>query len=243
MAETGIELPVVPPSLEPTKVPSKVKSLGEVTTAATKTRVKKQVLHPPVSEMVCTAIKELGERRGSSLQGIKGYIFATYNVNNNRIAPHIKTFIKKGVESGKLLQKSGTGATGRFRLAKEPKTKKAPAKKEKVPKKTVAKKDVKKSNPKIQKGGAKTAKASASKKKVSKKPTKASSKTAGRRKPVTKGTRSKLGTGKKANLSPRQLKKAKTEKLSRQVANVKKATVAFKKANNKLATAKKSAAK
>ncbi len=112
--------------------------------------------HPPVAQMVSAAIKNLKDRKGSSLAAIKKYISANYKADASKLAPFIRRYLKKAVESGKLSQVKGTGASGSFRLpkvekkekkvkkpaakkAKKPKTKKPAAKKAKTPKKAAKK--------------------------------------------------------------------------------------------------------
>ena len=50
--------------------------------------------HPPAAVMVATAIESLKERSGSSLQAIKKYIAANYNVDMDRQLPFIKRALK-----------------------------------------------------------------------------------------------------------------------------------------------------
>merc|ERR1711881_319046 len=71
---------------------------------------------------------------------IKKYIAANYKVDIVKISPFIRKALKKGVESKKLLQTKGTGASGRFKLAAAA----AKPKKAKNPKKKAAKKPAKK---------------------------------------------------------------------------------------------------
>lgn len=115
--------------------------------------------HPPVAEMVTTAIKTLKDRKGSSLQAIKKYIADNYKVDMVRISPHIKKFLKGAVESGKLVQPKGKGASGSFKLgaaAKAEKPKKKPAAKKAT--KPKADKSAKKPAPKKAKTPKKAAK-------------------------------------------------------------------------------------
>ncbi|XP_031839374.2 uncharacterized protein LOC116429949 [Nomia melanderi] len=72
--------------------------------------------HPPTSEMVSTAIKELKDRKGSSLQAIKKYIASTYKVDGEKLAPFIKRYLKSAVTSGAVVQTKGKGASGSFKL-------------------------------------------------------------------------------------------------------------------------------
>ena len=124
--------------------------------------------HPPVAQMVNAAIKNLKERKGSSLSAIKKYINANYKADAAKLAPFIRRYLKKGVETGKLSQVKGTGASGSFRLNKpdkpEKKAKKPAAKKVKKAKKPAAKKA------KTPKKAAKPKKAKTPKKPAAKKP-------------------------------------------------------------------------
>ncbi|XP_076669252.1 uncharacterized protein LOC143369326 [Andrena cerasifolii] len=83
--------------------------------------------HPPTSEMVNSAIKDLKDRKGSSLQAIKKYIASTYKVDGEKLAPFIKRYLKTAVTSGAVVQTKGKGASGSFKLsgapAKGPETK------------------------------------------------------------------------------------------------------------------------
>lgn len=72
--------------------------------------------HPPTSEMVTAAIKELKDRKGSSLQAIKKYIVSTYKVDGEKVAPFIKRYLKAAVVSGTVVQTKGKGASGSFKL-------------------------------------------------------------------------------------------------------------------------------
>ena len=130
--------------------------------------------HPPVAQMVNAAIKNLKERKGSSLSAIKKYINANYKADAAKLAPFIRRYLKKGVETGKLSQVKGTGASGSFRLNKpdkpEKKAKKPAAKKVKKAKKPAAKKA------KTPKKAAKPKKAKTPKKKPAAKKPKAAAK-------------------------------------------------------------------
>lgn len=117
-------------------------------TTPVKKVAKKVAEHPPVAEMVKTALKELKDRKGSSLAAIKKHIVANNKVADiSKLAPFIKKFLKKAVEDGKVLQVKGTGASGSFKINKEkeekPKKPTVPKKKtetKKQEKKTVASK-------------------------------------------------------------------------------------------------------
>jgi histone H1/5 len=108
------------------------------------------ISHPKVSVMVVEAIKALRERKGSSLQAIKKYIAEFYKVDADKLARFIKDYLRSGTEKGELIQVTGTGATGSFRLP--PKNPRAPAapkvKMASPPKKAVAKKPAAAEKPK-----------------------------------------------------------------------------------------------
>ena len=130
---------------------------------AKKAAPKKPAAHPPTSEMVKAAIAGLKERKGSSLAAIKKYIAANYKVDVEKLSPFIRRFIKKAVADGKLIQKTGTGCSGSFRLGAEPK-------KPKVAKKPAAKKAKKPAAKKAKKPAAKKAAKKPAAKKAAKKP-------------------------------------------------------------------------
>jgi histone H1/5 len=119
---------------------------------------------PKTSEMVISALGNLKERNGSSLQAIKKYIAANYAVDAEKLAPFIRKALKASVVSGKLVQTKGKGASGSFKLN-------AAVKKEK-PKKVkaavIAKKPKTAANKKPKTAAA--AAAAAKKPKVAKKP-------------------------------------------------------------------------
>ncbi|XP_012229239.1 histone H1B-like [Linepithema humile] len=73
---------------------------------------------PPTSEMVTAAIKDLKDRKGSSLQAIKKYIVANYKMDAEKVAPFIKRYLKTAVTSGAVVQTKGKGASGSFKLPK-----------------------------------------------------------------------------------------------------------------------------
>jgi len=133
--------------------------------------------HPTVAVMVDAAIKNLKERKGSSLVAIKKYINANYKADAAKLAPFIRRYLKKSVETGRLSQVKGTGASGSFRLNKdekkttEKKAKKPAAKKAKKAKKPAAAKKAK--TPKKAAKKAKTPKKAAKKPAAAAKPKKA----------------------------------------------------------------------
>lgn len=138
--------------------------------------------HPPTSEMVTAAIKELKDRKGSSVQAIKKYIASTYKVDGEKFAPFIKRYLRAAVTSGAVVQTKGKGASGSFKLSTNkpaPKGKvkrvapKPTAETKKLPEKKVTKKAP------VTKKAAETKKTTAEKKPA---PTKKTAKTAAAKK-------------------------------------------------------------
>ncbi|XP_055622659.1 histone H1-like [Toxorhynchites rutilus septentrionalis] len=82
---------------------------------------KKLATHPPVSEMVESAIKSMKERNGSSLYAIKKYIDTQYKCDVVKLSHFIKQSLKTGVLKGNLVQTKGIGASGSFKIKKQPK--------------------------------------------------------------------------------------------------------------------------
>lgn len=78
---------------------------------------KKVATHPKTYDMVINSVKELKEKKGSSLQAIKKYIAAHYKVDTDKTANFIRKALKKAVTDGALVQTKGTGASGSFKLA------------------------------------------------------------------------------------------------------------------------------
>lgn len=72
--------------------------------------------HPPASEMVVSAITDLQEKGGSSLQAIKKYIAAYYKVDVEKQATFIRKYLKAAVANKTLVQTKGKGAAGSFKL-------------------------------------------------------------------------------------------------------------------------------
>lgn len=136
--------------------PQPVVAKAKKASAAKAKKPKSKPSHPPTSDMVNAAIKNLKERGGSSLQAIKKYIASTYKVDTEKLAPFIKKYLKGAVAAGKLVQTKGKGASGSFRLsatssvekkAKKVTKLKAPSKKSGSPSK--AKKTKKAKVPKV----------------------------------------------------------------------------------------------
>lgn len=106
---------------------------------------KAKATHPPTSEMVNNAIKNLKERGGSSLQAVKKYIAANYKIDAEKLSPFIKKYLKAAVVSGSLIQTKGKGASGSFKLSSvsaAPKIKQSSGDKKPTPKPSAAKKTV-----------------------------------------------------------------------------------------------------
>ncbi|TPP59299.1 Histone H1-delta [Fasciola gigantica] len=98
--------------------------------------------HPPYSEMIRSAVKDLKERQGSSRQAITKYIKAHYKVDE-KAENHIRRALVVAVKSGKLVHTKGIGASGSFKLTEKvvkPKVVVPKPKKVKTPKKAVVKK-------------------------------------------------------------------------------------------------------
>lgn len=128
--------------------------------------------HPTVAVMVNAAIKNLKDRKGSSLAAIKKYITANYKADAVKLAPFIRRYLKKSVETGAITQVKGTGASGSFRIAKAEKVEKKKAKKPAAKKVKKAKKPAAKKAKTPKKAAAKKAKTpkKAAKKPAAKKP-------------------------------------------------------------------------
>lgn len=124
--------------------------------------------HPSTAVMVNTAIQNLKERGGSSLQAIKKYISATYKIDGEKFAPFIRKYLKASVISGALVQTKGKGASGSFKLASTAVTKKAVSTTATKPRKATSKSTTKKSKPKAEKEVKSAAVASAKKSTVAK---------------------------------------------------------------------------
>ncbi|XP_046837793.1 histone H1C-like [Vespa crabro] len=119
-----------------------LKPIGFVVPTANIQRSKSN--HPSISKMVTTAIEELKDRKGSSLQAIKKYIIAKYDVNDEKLTPFIKKYLKTAVSTGTIIQTTGKGDLGYFKLSimksRYPKTKIHPV----IKKKKTANKSIKK---------------------------------------------------------------------------------------------------
>lgn len=156
--------------------------------------------HPSTADMVKTAIKELKDRKGSSVQAIKKYIASTYKVDGEKFAPFIKRYLKAAVTSGAVVQTKGKGASGSFKLPtnkptrpKSTKSTKRVVKKPESPKKTAEKKTVKKAPA----------------------PKKTEAKKAPEKKPAPKKAAAKTAAAKKVEAAAKQKAVAQTKNLSK----------------------------
>ncbi|XP_077998670.1 sperm-specific protein PHI-2B-like [Glandiceps talaboti] len=158
--------------------------------------------HPKTLDMVVEAIKALKDKKGSSVQAIKGYILSHYpTVSASHLTSSLRRALKAGTESGLLVRPKGstaTGVTGRLRVGKLPeKPKKKPATKKAAPKKKVVKKVTDKKTPK----------------KVKKTPKKSATKKAGdKKKTPKKAVKSKKATPKKPAIKKIAKKASKPKK-------------------------------
>lgn len=111
MTDTVVATTAAPAAASPVakKSPAKKKA------AAVKDK-KTAALHPTTSVMVTSAIKELKEKKGSSLPAIKKYLAANYKVDPAKLAPFIRKFLKAAVANGSVVQTKGNGASGHFKL-------------------------------------------------------------------------------------------------------------------------------
>ena len=133
--------------------------------------------HPTYGVMIGAAIVALKNPKGSSKVAIGNYIAANYKVGD-RHGVHLKLALKRGLVKGAIVQKSGVGCAGSFKLAAPkaapkkkvaPKRKKPAAKKKAVPKKKKAVAP-KKKKPVAKKAAPKKKAAAPKKKPAAKKP-------------------------------------------------------------------------
>lgn len=103
--------PEPPPAKSKGKAASKAKQWGKP-----KAVKSKRPQHPPVSEMVPSAITVLRDhpRKGSSLAAIKGVMAEEWGADVKSLASKIKNYITNAVADGELIQTKGKGASGRF---------------------------------------------------------------------------------------------------------------------------------
>merc|ERR1712109_297048 len=100
---------------------------------------KKPATYPKTSVMIVAAVKDLKNRKGSSLAAIKKHIAANNKVDLVKLAPFIRKGLKSLVEKKVLVQVKGS-----FKMGKEEKPKKKKVVKKKPAKKTAKKKPAKK---------------------------------------------------------------------------------------------------
>uniref|UniRef100_A0A3B3DNW2 H15 domain-containing protein n=1 Tax=Oryzias melastigma TaxID=30732 RepID=A0A3B3DNW2_ORYME len=103
------EAPAAAPAKAAAKSPKKKKAAA---------RPKKD--GPSISKLIVAAVAESKERKGVSLAAIKK-VLAAKGVDVNKANKRINTAVTKLVTKGTLSQTKGTGASGSFKLAKEPK--------------------------------------------------------------------------------------------------------------------------
>merc|ERR1712183_926786 len=101
--------------------------------------------HPTYKVMIIAACTALKSRKGVSSQAMCKYLEANFNVKDG-FKTHFKMALKKLVKDGTVVQMSGAGANGSFKLGKVevPKKVKKPAPKKAASKKAASKKPVKK---------------------------------------------------------------------------------------------------
>lgn len=89
-----------------------------------------KALHPSFKEMVIKAVGSNTDRKGISLIAIKQFIASNYKLNVE--LPKNKSFIKRNlvklVDDKEVVQLTGTGASGSFKLPSEKKKAKKSAK-------------------------------------------------------------------------------------------------------------------
>ncbi|XP_023222175.1 histone H1A, sperm-like [Centruroides sculpturatus] len=93
-----------------------MESVASTKKKASRQRSKSKSNHPKISQMVNTAIVDLKDRGGSSLQAIKKYIASNYKVDVEKLAPFIRKHLKMAVVDGSLIQTKGKGASGSFKV-------------------------------------------------------------------------------------------------------------------------------
>ncbi|EGT40287.1 hypothetical protein CAEBREN_15137 [Caenorhabditis brenneri] len=77
--------------------------------------------HPSYMEMIKGAIQAIDNGKGSSKAAILKYIAQNYHVGENlpKVNSHLRSVLKKAVDSGDIEQARGHGATGSFRMGRE----------------------------------------------------------------------------------------------------------------------------
>ncbi|XP_069030957.1 histone H1-like [Embiotoca jacksoni] len=172
------ELPTAAPAKAPAKAATKPAAKATKKKAAP--RPKKD--GPSLVKLIVAAVAESKDRRGTSISAVKK-ILATKGVDVVKANKRINATVSKLVANGTLTQVKGTGASGSFKITKEPKAAAAaPVKKvvkKKAPvkaKKPVAKKTVAAKKPAAKKAAVKKSPKKAAPKKPAKKAVKKSPK-------------------------------------------------------------------
>ena len=164
--------------------------------SAKQVKAKKAASHPPYAVMVAAALKAGDQRKGCSLIAVNKYIQSNYSVpeNHNHI---LRQCVRRELTKGTIVNKTGNGCSGSFKLAAKVVKAKKPA-----PKKKVAAKSPSKAKPKKSSGNAAAAKAKKAakpKKKIStKKVTKSPAKKKPAKSPAKKKPAAKKPVAKKA---------------------------------------------
>ena len=150
--------------------------------------------HPPYSDMVNHALVAT-KSKGGSMTCIRKYIADTYHVDSDKTKPYIKRCVKRGLESGTLVQTKGQGTGGSFRLCAKTMRSMSGVKSKASPKKaSKLKAKPKKASPKK------------AKKPARKSPKKKLQKSTGR-KSTSKGSRASTGAAKKRKPAASKAKK------------------------------------
>ena len=83
-----------------------------------KSSTAKAAVHPPISEMVLDSFRSLRKRNGTSVEDVCKCIEENFQVNINRIKPHVKKFLQKGVAEGLFDLTNGKGGEEKFKIKK-----------------------------------------------------------------------------------------------------------------------------
>jgi len=111
MARTDAVAPVAP-----VQAASPKKAKAKTTKSAGAAEVKKPSTHPSWAVMLQAAVKALNERGGSSIPAIKKHILANNLVNPDKVSPHMKRGLIAALTTGTLVQVTGRGMSGSFKL-------------------------------------------------------------------------------------------------------------------------------
>ena len=132
--------------------------------SAKQVKAKKPASHPTYAVMVAAALKAGDQRKGCSLKAVSNYIQANYSVGGNH-GSNLKLCIRRELTKGNIVNKTGNGCTGSFKLAAKVIKPKKAAPKKKVAAKSPSKAKAKKSSSNA--AAAKAKKAAKPKKKTS----------------------------------------------------------------------------